>query len=138
MTEEPPSNEQREKPPAVRRTRPERRAIMAHFERSGQGQREFCEAEGLAPGTFSWWRRSFDGLLVTVRNDLGADPTDVSCFVFANRRPPILKVLAFDGDRWWVWSKRLESGRFAGIDGSGRPSSAGRRCARSLRARTSK
>jgi len=41
----------------VRRTRGEWRAIMSRFERSGQGRREFCEAEGLVLGTFSWWRR---------------------------------------------------------------------------------
>lgn len=40
----------------VRRTRGEWRAIMSRFERSGQGRREFCEAEGLVLGTFSWWR----------------------------------------------------------------------------------
>ena len=42
---------------AVRRTRGEWRAIVSRFERSGQGRREFCEAEGLVLGTFSWWRR---------------------------------------------------------------------------------
>ncbi len=41
----------------VRRTRGEWRAIMSRFERSGQGRREFCEAEGLVLGTFSWWCR---------------------------------------------------------------------------------
>ena len=40
----------------VRRTRGEWQAIMSRFERSGQGRREFCEAEGLVLGTFSWWR----------------------------------------------------------------------------------
>jgi len=43
----------------VRRTRGEWQAIMSRFERSGQGRREFCEAEGLVLGTFSWWRREF-------------------------------------------------------------------------------
>ena len=42
---------------AVRRTRAQWQAIMSRFERSGQGRRKFCEAEGLVPGTFSWWRR---------------------------------------------------------------------------------
>ena len=65
-------------------------------------------------------RRSFDGLSAMVRNDLGADPSDGSWFVFVNRRRTMLKVLAFDGDGWCIWSKRLESGRFAGRDGAGR------------------
>ncbi|MCY4343004.1 MAG: IS66 family insertion sequence element accessory protein TnpB [Gammaproteobacteria bacterium] len=38
----------------VRRTRAQWRAIMSRFERSGQGRREFCEAEGLVLGTFPW------------------------------------------------------------------------------------
>ena len=42
---------------AVRRTRAQWQAIMSRFERSGQGRREFCEAEGLVLGTFSWWCR---------------------------------------------------------------------------------
>ena len=41
----------------VRRTRVEWQAILSRFERSGQSGKEFCEAEGLTPGTFSWWRR---------------------------------------------------------------------------------
>ena len=58
-------------------------------------------------------RRSFDGLSALVRNDLGADPTSGNWFVFVNRRQTIVKVLAFDGDGYWIWSKRLEAGRFA-------------------------
>ena len=58
-------------------------------------------------------RRSFDGLSAMVRNDLGANPTSGHWFVFVNRRRTILKILAFDGDGYWIWSKRLEAGRFA-------------------------
>ncbi|MDE0488923.1 MAG: IS66 family insertion sequence element accessory protein TnpB [Chloroflexota bacterium] len=45
-----------EKRAVVRRSRAEWQAILSRFERSGQGRREFCEAEGLVLGTFSWWR----------------------------------------------------------------------------------
>ena len=62
-------------------------------------------------------RRSFDGLSAMVRNDLGADPSDGSWFVFVNRRRTMLTVLAFDGDGWCIWAKRLEAGRFAGRGG---------------------
>ena len=58
-------------------------------------------------------RRSFDGLSAQVRNELGADPTSGNWFVFVNRRRTMIKVLAFDGDGYWIWSKRLEAGRFA-------------------------
>ena len=52
-------------------------------------------------------RRSFDGLSALVRNELGADPTSGNWFVFVNRRRTMMKVLAFDGDGYWIWSKRL-------------------------------
>ena len=58
-------------------------------------------------------RRSFDGLSALVRNDLGADPTSGQWFVFVNRRLTMLKILAFDAGGYWIWSKRLERGRFA-------------------------
>ncbi len=58
-------------------------------------------------------RRSFDGLSAMVRNHMGADPTGGHWFVFVNRRRTLLKVLAFDGDGYWIWSKRLEAGQFA-------------------------
>ena len=38
----------------VRCTRAQWRAIMSRFERSGQGRRAYCEAEGLVLDTFSW------------------------------------------------------------------------------------
>ena len=67
-------------------------------------------------------RRSFDGLSALVRNELGADPTSGNWFAFVNRRRTMMKVLAFDGDGYWIWSKRLEAGRFAtrGETGAGK------------------
>ena len=64
-------------------------------------------------------RRSFDGLSALVRNELGADPTSGNWFVFVNRRRTMMKVLAFDGDGYWIWSKRLEAGQFATRDETG-------------------
>ena len=61
-------------------------------------------------------RRSFDGLSALVRNDLRADPTGGNWFVFINKRQTMLKILSFDGDGYWIWSKRLEAGRFATRD----------------------
>ncbi len=58
-------------------------------------------------------RRSFDGLAALARNHLGEDPADGSWFVYVNRRRTIVTVLSFDGGGYWVWSKRLEAGRFA-------------------------
>ena len=58
-------------------------------------------------------RRSFDGLAALARNHLGEDPSGGDWFVYVNRRRTIVKVLSFDGGGYWVWSKRLEAGRFA-------------------------
>ena len=73
-------------------------------------------------------RRSFDGLSAMVCNHMGADPTGGHWFVFVNRRRTLLKVLAFDGDGYWIWSKRLEAGQFAApgrsADGKRAPDSA--------------
>ena len=63
-------------------------------------------------------RRSFDGLSAMVRNELGADPTSGSWFAFVNRRRTMTKVLAFDSDGYWIWSKRLEAGRLASGGGT--------------------
>ena len=62
-------------------------------------------------------RRSFDGLSALVRTELGADPTNGHWYVFVNRRRTMLKVLAFDAGGYWIWSKRLEQGRFAALSG---------------------
>ena len=58
-------------------------------------------------------RRSFDGLSAMVSNHLGENPTSGHWFVFINRRRTQLKLLAFEGDGYCVWSKRLEQGQFA-------------------------
>ena len=57
-------------------------------------------------------RRSFDGLSAMVRNHLGENPTSGHWFVFINRCRTQIKLLAFEGDGYWVWSKRLEQGQF--------------------------
>ena len=62
-------------------------------------------------------RCSFDGLSARVRRHLGEDPTSGHWFVFINRRKSLLKILAFDTGGYWIWSKRLEQGRF-GVRGS--------------------
>ncbi len=58
-------------------------------------------------------RRSFDGLSATVRNHLQENPTNGNWYVFINRRRTQIKLLAFESGGYAVWSKRLETGRFA-------------------------
>ena len=57
-------------------------------------------------------RYALDGLSARVRRHLGEDPTSGHWFVFINRRRSLLKILAFDTDGYWIWSKRLEQGQF--------------------------
>lgn len=57
-------------------------------------------------------RRGFEGLSFLVRQSFGCDPLDGSLYVFINRQRDYLKVLSFDGDGQWLWSKRLEKGTF--------------------------
>jgi transposase len=58
-------------------------------------------------------RKSFNGLMAIVRNDLGSDPLSGGLFVFSNRRRDRLKILFWDSSGLWVCAKRLERGTFA-------------------------
>jgi transposase len=80
----------------------------------------------ITPGRRIWlcleptdMRRSFDGLSAMVKNHLGENPTSGHWYVFINRRRTQIKLLAFEGDGYCVWSKRLEQGQFAGFSGDG-------------------
>ncbi len=57
-------------------------------------------------------RKSFDGLAALVRQALAADPLSGHWFVFRNKAGDRLKVLAWEGDGWAIWYKRLEEGVF--------------------------
>ena len=83
-----------EKRVVVRRSPAEWQAIMSRFERSGQSHREFCQAEDLAPSTFSWWRRKLG------RSGSNGAMIDAALFVeLAEERPAVP-----------VWDAELELG----------------------------
>lgn len=58
-------------------------------------------------------RKSFNGLVAIVTQELGSDPLSGHLFVFANRQRTRIKVLYWDRTGLWVCAKRLEKGTFA-------------------------
>jgi len=70
------------------------------------------------------FRCGIDGLARLCRQALGSDPFSGAAFVFRNRRGTGLKVLAYDGQGFWLCYKRLSTGRFRWWPrGSGEPAS---------------
>ena len=57
-------------------------------------------------------RKSFDGLQAVVASHLGRDPLSGDLFVFRNRRGDRLKILAWQGDGFTLYLRRLEKGTF--------------------------
>lgn len=57
-------------------------------------------------------RRSFDGLALAAREQLGHDPQQGGIFVFANRRRNRLKLLWFDRNGFCILYKRLHRALF--------------------------
>lgn len=60
-------------------------------------------------------RRGYDGLSALVEQHLGRDPLSGDLYLFVNRRRRMAKVLLWDGTGLCIYSKRLESGRFASL-----------------------
>jgi transposase len=56
---------------------------------------------------------SIDGLAAVVTTHLGRDPLGGDLFVFRNRRGDRLKILAWQGDGFALYLRRLERGTFA-------------------------
>ena len=56
-------------------------------------------------------RRSIDGLVMIVQNQLKLDPFDKALFVFCNKQMNKLKILHFD-EGFWLYYHRLEANSF--------------------------
>ena len=63
----------------------------------------------IAPEDF---RKGIDGLSVTCRKILKDDPFSGHLFVFRNRSKTAIKLLAYDGQGFWLFQKRLSKGKF--------------------------
>ena len=57
-------------------------------------------------------RKAINGLATIVECSFRLDPFDGALFVFCNRNRDRIKVLEWDGDGFWLHSKRLEKGHF--------------------------
>lgn len=57
-------------------------------------------------------RKSYKGLSVIAKRELGDNPLSSEMFVFVNRKRTQMKILHFDGDGYALWCKRLEQGQF--------------------------
>jgi transposase len=58
------------------------------------------------------FRSGIDGLCRLCREALSLDPFSGAVFVFRNRRATSVKLLAYDGQGFWLCQKRLSEGKF--------------------------
>lgn len=58
------------------------------------------------------FRRGIDGLAAVCRQRLEADPMSGALFVFGSRNRKSIKILAYDGQGFMLFQKRLSQGKF--------------------------
>ncbi len=58
------------------------------------------------------FRRGIDGLAATCRSVLSSDPFSGAVFVFRSRSGKAIRLLVYDGQGYWLATKRLSAGRF--------------------------
>ena len=58
------------------------------------------------------FRLGIDGLCRVCREALSGDPYSGTLFVFRSRGGAAIKLLAYDGQGYWLCQKRLSTGRF--------------------------
>ena len=57
-------------------------------------------------------RKGIDSLAQLCREKLETDPFSGCLFIFRNRRKTAIKLLTYDGQGFWLATKRLSKGRF--------------------------
>jgi len=58
------------------------------------------------------FRKGIDGLAAICRSKLGADPLSGAFFIFRNRSCSSIRILIYDGQGFWLCTKRLSQGKF--------------------------
>jgi transposase len=58
------------------------------------------------------FRKGIDGLAALCRQTLAENPLGGAVYVFRNRTGTTLKLLVYDGQGFWLCTKRLSQGRF--------------------------
>lgn len=57
-------------------------------------------------------RKGVDSLAQLCREKLHSDPFSGALFIFRNRNARAIRILAYDGQGFWLATKRLSQGRF--------------------------
>lgn len=58
------------------------------------------------------FRKGIDGLIGVCRQKLELEPLSGSIFLFYNRTRTTIKIIAYDGQGFWLCMKRLSEGKF--------------------------
>ena len=58
------------------------------------------------------FRKRIDGLVAVCRNKLDQDPYQGAIFVFRNQTRSSIRILVYDGQGFWLCTKRLSKGKF--------------------------
>lgn len=74
----------------------------------------------LEPADF---RKGIDGLAQLCRARLESNPFSGTIFIFRNRRATSIRIITYDGQGFWLCTKRLSAGKFkhwpAWVEGGG-------------------
>lgn len=58
------------------------------------------------------FRKGIDGMAAVCRNHLKQDPHQGTLFLFRNRAKCTIRILMYDGQGFWLCTKRLSKGKF--------------------------
>jgi len=58
------------------------------------------------------FRKQIDSLMNLCKQELSHNPRQGTYFVFINRARTMIRVLSYDGNGYWLCTKRLSQGRF--------------------------